>query len=223
MIKELFDKKSERRAQSGKFSISSVGQCFKKKYYEIKGLFKEDFDANTLRTFAIGDMFHRQACKEILEKGYLCGLEVISAEVNIPEQKYISGRADLLLSDIKTGEKVVVDIKSCSDYVLDHVQKNQVPEHYQDQVNLYLHFFNLKRGFLLFISKHKGIVEEFEVKYDAERAKAKVAEIEDFMINNVNKGIEPARCDAFISPWGCPVCDANADKQEVDLSKWSQV
>jgi len=211
MIKEILNADFQPHKSSGKFSISGIGGCWRKKYMELKGLFKSTYDYKARRAFRIGDAFHRRLVDEIMEKGQAAGLHVASAEVNIPvahaDAQYLSGRADLILSIASTGELLVCDCKSCSDYTLKKVKEGQVPQNYIDQVNMYLHFFGLKRGYLVFISKHKGEVVEHEVVYNQVRAKEVIEEVKNFFENFVDKNIEPPRCDSITSPFGCECCD----------------
>lgn len=204
MITEVFDNYKHEHQSSGKYSISSIGGCWRKKFMEMKGLWKEEYDAKTLRTFDLGDAFHRQACKELMEKGHAFGLHVCAAECNIPEQKNISGRCDQMIANSATGEIYVIDIKSCSDWTLNKAQEGEVPQNYKDQVNLYLHFFGLKKGYLIFFGKHKGTVAEAEVLYDERRALILIQEINDFVEDHVNKDVEPSRCDG--GSFGCKCC-----------------
>jgi len=209
MITEVFNNYKYEHVSSGKFSISSVGCCWRKKFLELKGRYKEEYDAKTLRTFDLGDAFHRQACKELMEKGHAFGLHVSATEVNIPEQKNISGRADQMIANQATGEIYVIDIKSCSDWTLKKAQEGEVPQNYKDQVNLYLHFFGLKKGYLIFFGKHKGTVVEYEVAYDQARAEQLIAEINNFIEYNVAKDIEPPKCEG--SHFGCKCCGTKGD------------
>ena len=206
MLKEIFESYAKKHVSSGKFSISSVGGCLRKKYLEIKGQFKEDYNTKSLRAFDLGDLYHKQMLKEIMEKGEQFGFHVASAEVNIPEQKYISGRTDIILSDSKTGELLIVDCKSASDWTFNKVREGDLSyiQNYILQIQLYLHFFKLSRGFLLFMSKSRGEFEEVEVKYDKALCEQQVQEIENFYENYVNKNIEPPRCNGGNFP--CPVC-----------------
>jgi len=217
MIKEIIDSTEYGHKSSGKFSISGVGGCWRKKYLELKGLFKAEFDYKAIRTFAIGDAFHRMIVKEIMEKGEGAGMHVAAAEVNIPEAhsdaKYLSGRADLIVSDSKRGILFVVDVKSCSDWTLKKVKSGDVPQNYIDQVNMYCHFFGLKEGYLVFVSKHKGEVAEHKVVYDQARAKQILADVENFYKNFVEKNIEPPACDGITSPFGCDACSPKYGKQ----------
>jgi predicted phage-related endonuclease len=193
-IKEIFDIINGNHISSGKFSISSINGCPRKKYMEIKNLWKETYDAKTLRAFSLGDMFHRQAVKELMEKGDKLNYHVVAAEVDIPEHQYISGRADLILSDNNTKELIIVDIKSSGDWTLKEVKDGRVSESYINQMQLYLHFFKLNRGFIVFYGKHKGIIEEYEVIYNKDLCENLIKEIENFMINNVAAGVEPPKC-----------------------------
>ena len=207
MIKEIFDLEYKPHESSGKFSISSVGSCFRTKYLILKGLYKKTYDAKAKRTFAIGDAFHRMAMKTFFEKASQAGIEVVSSEINIPESeetKHLSGRTDCIISHRETGELNVIDFKSCSSYAMKKVREGDVAQNYKDQVNLYLHFFKIKKGYLLFISKDKGEIEEVEINYDEARAKEVIREIEDFYTNYVDKNIEPPHCVG--QTYGCEVC-----------------
>jgi hypothetical protein len=209
MIKEIFNLQNGDHISSGKFSVSGIGGCKRRKYLEMKGLYKETYDSKAIRTFNIGDMFHRLAVKELMEKGEKIGLHVVASEVNIPEQKYFSGRADVILSIAATGELIICDVKSCSDWTLKEVREGKISEGYVLQMQLYLHFFNLKRGYVLFFGKHKGEVEEIEVLYDKELCEKLVKDIEDFFTNYVEKDIEPPKCDG--GTWGCDCCEVGGN------------
>jgi len=207
MLKEILNSPFKKHQSSGRFSISSVGGCWRKKYLELKGLYKEEYGPEQIRTFAIGDLFHQMCMKELFEKCENNGYAIVASEVNIPtidEAKNLSGRTDLIISEMKTGELTVCDFKSCSDWTFNKVLNGAVPQNYIDQVNLYLHLFKIKKGILLFMSKHKGKIAEVEVKYDEARAKQLIKEIDDFFNNYVNKNIELPKCTG--RDFGCECC-----------------
>jgi len=204
MIKEIIEQPYNAHKSSGKFSVSGINGCWRKKYLQLKGLYKEKFDENVIRIFKIGDTFHRIICEELLTKSENRKWKVVAMEVNIPAQKYISGRVDVIMSDSSSGELIVVDIKSCGDYTLKAVRDGKCPENYINQVLLYCHFLKLRRGFLLFFGKHKGEIEEYEVIYNKEKAEKLVNEIINFYENYVNKNILPDKCDGGM--FGCDVC-----------------
>lgn len=207
VLKEIFDLEYTPHQSSGKFSLSSLGGCWRTKYLELKGLYKKKYDPKTIRTFAIGDAFHQLGMKVFFEKAQQAGISVAATEVNIPEgpeSKYVSGRTDCIISHRATGEMNVVDFKSCGAWTFKKVKEGDVAQNYLDQVNMYLHFFKLKKGYLLFISKDKGDIAEVVVEYDEERAKLLLKEIEDFYVNYVDKNIEPPSCEG--RTFGCDVC-----------------
>ena len=207
MIKELLNEKRKGYVPSGKFSVSSVGSCWRKKYLELKGLYQEEFSEDTKRIFNIGNIFHREIISEIIEKE-VGDFHLVAAETNIPAQKYFSGRIDAIVSN--NGERVIVDIKSAGDWTIKNVRaEDDCDDNYKDQVLLYMYFTGIHKSILLFVGKTKGEIEEIEVKYNEERAKMLVKEVEDFFHNYVEKNIEPPRCDG--GQWGCDCCDTKND------------
>lgn len=204
MLKEIIDSKSQPHISSGKVSISSVGSCWCKKYKELKKLYKEEYDEKMFRIFAQGDFFHMQMVKEFISKGSSHGCHVAAAECDIRNNKYISGRCDMILSHAPSKELYIVDFKSCSPWAFKNVQKGIVSETYKNQVLLYMHIFHIHRGYLLFINKASSEVEEFEVEYDSERAEFLINQIKFFFENFVEKDICPPRCDG--GEWGCKCC-----------------
>ena len=213
MIKEILEAKREGHISSGKFSVSGIGGCKRKIYMKMKGLYKEEYSAQTLRIFDIGTLFHQQAVKEMYEKCNQFGMDVVAAEINIPKHKYFAGRADIIMSVQETGEKIIIDVKSAANYTLQLAKKGEVSEAYINQVQLYLHFFGIKRGFLLFFGKAKGDIEEFEILYDKELCEKLVRDVEIFFEENIAKDIPPEKCDG--KPFGCSCCFPPISEEEL--------
>jgi len=208
MIKEILDRPAEYHKSSGKFSISSIGTCWRKKYLEMKGLYKEEFNEKAKRAFALGDAFHRHVVGELMTKCDATDWKVIAAEVNIPEHPFITGRCDIILGNSITQERVIVDTKSCSDWTFNKAQEGEIADNYRWQVQLYLHFFNLQRGFLLFFSKHKGDYCEVEIIRDDVLIKKLLGDIKHFWDAYVVPNIEPPFCDGYNGGvFQCPVCN----------------
>ena len=219
VIKEIFDLEYQPHQSSGKFSLSGLGGCWREKYLTLKGLYKKKYDPKAVRTFAIGDAFHQLSMRTFFEKAEMAGISVVATEVNIPEgpdSKYVSGRTDCIISNRSTGEMNVIDFKSCGSWTFKKVKEGEVSQQYIDQVNMYLHFFKLKKGYLLFISKDKGDIAEVAVPYDEARAKLLLKEIEDFFINYVDKNIEPPKCEG--RQWGCDCCYPDANFKQTALN-----
>ncbi len=204
MIKEILDNKAEKHVSSGKYSISSVGGCWHKKYSELKKLYKEEFNEKTFRIFAQGDFFHQRLVSELTSKGPSSGYHVAAAECDIRNNKYISGRCDMILSHAPSKNLYIVDFKSCSKWAFDNVKKGEVSQTYKDQVLLYMHIFHIPRGYLLFINKASSEIEEYEVPYNKERAEFLINQIKYFFENFVEKDVAPPKCDG--GQWGCGCC-----------------
>lgn len=208
VLKEIFDLEYEPHQSSGKFALSGLNSCWREKYLTLKGLYKKKYSAKTKMTFAIGDAFHQLSMKTFFEKCNQARISIVASEINIPESeeaKNISGRCDCIISHNATGELNVVDFKSCSSWSMKKVKEGDVAQNYKDQVNMYLHFFHIKKGYLLFISKDKGDIVEVVVEYDEARAKQVIKEIDDFYENYVNKNIEPPKCEG--RQYGCECCE----------------
>ena len=201
-ITEILSKKSSGHVSSGKFSISSIGGCWRRKYLELKGLYKEEFSEETKRIFEIGNIIHRQITRELIEKEGQ-GIHLVASEVNVPEHQYISGRMDNIVTIDE--ELVIVDVKSASDYTIKSIRNGKgCSQNYLDQVLLYMHLSNIHHGMLLFVNKKNGEMEEVEVVYDEERARILVREIEDFFHKYVEKNVEPEKCRG--GQWVCECC-----------------
>ena len=208
MIEEIFNSGFQQHQSSGKFSISGIGSCWRKKYMEMKGLLKTEYDEKTLRIFKLGDAVHRISVAELMMKGPSQGFEVAAAEINVPENEFISGRADCLLSRMTDGSRYIIDFKSVSPWVFKQVVAGEIAkiQNYVDQINLYLHLFKLKTGFLLFVNKASCEVKEWKVEYDEVRATKQFKEIENFFVEHVRKDVLPPKCNNIISPYGCEAC-----------------
>lgn len=194
MLVEILNKTTEAHKSSGKFSISQIDTCKRKMYKIFKGEFKEEYDEKTFRNFDIGNAFHMMIVKNFMEKSTNSCWKVCAAELNIKEHPFISGRTDLMLCNSDTGDKILVDIKSCSVWSMNEAKDGRVSDGYIKQLQLYLHFFNINRGYILFVNKNNGDLFEYEVIYNKELCENLIKEIENFMINNVAAGVEPPRC-----------------------------
>ena len=146
MLKEILESKPQKHISSGKFSISSIGGCWRKKFSELKGIYKEEYDEKMFRIFAQGDFFHQRMISELVSKGPSQGYQVAAAECDIRDNEYISGRCDCILSHSASKELFIIDFKSCSPWAFKNVQNGDVSQTYQDQVLLYEYIFHIPRG-----------------------------------------------------------------------------
>lgn len=204
MLKEILEDKRKPHQSSGKFSISSIHSCWRRKYSELKKIYKEEYSEKMFRVFAQGDFFHQLLVSEFTSKGPSSGYQVAAAECDIRNNEFISGRCDMILSHAPSKNLYIVDFKSCSPWAFKNVQAGEVSQTYKDQVLLYQHIFHIPRGYLLFINKASSEVEEFKVEYNKERAEFLINQIKYFFKNFVEKDFLPPRCDGGI--FGCKCC-----------------
>ena len=201
MLKELIDKlyldreKSKNREQT-RFYITDAGRCPRSIFFKFKRAPKEEMDARVLRMFDHGDYIHRL----ILNALFSLGL-VRSSEINIPPQKVISGRADAVLS--WENELYVLDIKSMNSFLFKNL--SQPKEENLDQLLLYLHFFAIQKGILLYVNKDTQELKEFIVIYDRTRSEKILKEL-DQLKTKIEANVIPQRLEDFPSDKQCQFC-----------------
>ncbi|MDP2930490.1 MAG: PD-(D/E)XK nuclease family protein [bacterium] len=167
MLQELIDQyyldreKTKAREQT-RFYITDAGKCPRVIFFKFKKAPKEEMEARVLRMFEHGDYIHRL----ILTTLFSLGL-VRSSEINIPPQDLISGRADAILS--LGNELYVLDIKSMNSFLFKGLSKPK--EENLAQIQLYLHFFKIEKGILLYVNKDTQELKEFTVIYNPDFSK----------------------------------------------------
>lgn len=201
MIIDLINKQIELERQDkereGYFYVTDASACKRKVFYDFKkDIPKTDVDTSILRKFVQGNSIHEKLVS-ILEKAGV----VIAKEIDIPENQYnIHGRVDALLEI--NGEKIILEIKSIADYGFRKLKEPKREHVYQLQ--LYLFFFNIKKGYLLYESKDNQNLQQFEVKLNintVKRALKNILAIEDY----IKSGIVPPR-DFPKNSWQCKSC-----------------
>jgi len=178
------------------FYISEAGKCARAIYYSWKKLPRKAKDARVLRLMDHGDYTHMRIMSVLFSLGL-----VKATEITIPAQEIIHGRADAIVNI--EGQPVVVEIKSINSYgfkCLDNPKKEHIC-----QLQLYLHYFKIKEGILIYENKDNQDLREFKLEYDEKLAKQL---IEDFHIlkhlidNNILPPVPPE-----IQEWECQYCD----------------
>ncbi|MCX6721757.1 MAG: PD-(D/E)XK nuclease family protein [Candidatus Staskawiczbacteria bacterium] len=212
MLKELIDQfyiDNQKNRDQTKFYITDAGKCPRAVFFKFKNAPKEPMDARILRIFEHGENIHRNIYNIL----YRLRMGVVT-EVSIPSQEIISGRADAILC--VGNENYVLDIKSINSMIF---RKMQGPKEENIlQIQLYLHFFNIKKGILLYIDKDQQEMKEFFVDYDEKQ------EMKEFFVDydetlckslldkfyvlkdQVEKNIVPARLADYPKNWQCNYC-----------------
>ncbi|MEK7658745.1 MAG: PD-(D/E)XK nuclease family protein [Patescibacteria group bacterium] len=217
MLKELIDEfyeEQQKNKEQTKFYITDAGKCPRAVFFKFKNAPREPMDARILRIFEHGEHIHRN----IFNVLYRLRIGV-TTEISIPSQEIISGRADAILCI--NNENYVLDIKSMNSMIFRNL--NQPKEENIYQIQLYLHYFNIKKGILLYIDKDQQNIKEFVVDYDAELVKSLLDKFYSLK-TKVEENIVPERMQDYPKNWQCQYCQfkdicKTANGQEM---KWQE-
>jgi len=165
-------------------------------FFKFKKAAREEIEPRVLRMFEHGDYIHRL----ILNALFSIGL-VRSSEISIPPQQIISGRADAVISF--NNELYVLDIKSMNSMVFKGL--NQPKEENLYQVQLYLHFFQISKGILLYVNKDTQELKEFIFEYDPILAKKLLVDFHDLK-EKIDSDVIPERLESWPENWQCRYC-----------------
>ena len=199
MLKELIDQfyiDNQKNREQTKFYITDAGKCARAVFFKFKNAPREPLDARIMRVFERGESIHRS----IFNILYRLRLGVVT-EIPIPLQEIVSGRADAILCI--GNENYVLDIKSINSMIFRKMTEPKEENVYQ--IQLYLHFFNIKKGILLYIDKDQQEMKEFFVNYDEALCKGLLDKFEALK-DQVEKNILPARLEDYPRNWQCTYC-----------------
>jgi CRISPR-associated protein Cas4 len=192
-IDEFYNSKQSSKERTA-FYISDAGKCPRAIWFAMKDYPKKATDARTHRIFEHGDHTHMRIM------GVLFSLGLATAvEVGIPESEVIHGRADAIVS-VK-GEPYVVELKSVNSFKF---RKGEADADHLKQLQLYMHFFKIKKGLLIYENKDNQELKEFLVEYNEDFAK-KILESFEQLKENVVKNIIPPVPEG-IEHWRCEYC-----------------
>ena len=201
MLKEIINKyyldKQRNRAQTS-FYISEAGKCPRAIFFKFKNVPKKDLEANILRLFDHGEHMHQLIMKSLLSTREI---HVVSSEVDIPPQALVRGRADAVVSDGK--DLYVLDIKSMNSMIFKALTEPK-PENI-NQLQLYLHYFKVQKGILLYVDKDKLELKEFFVPYNKTRA-AELLNGLATLKKQIDSDEVPLRIPDYPGNWQCRYC-----------------
>lgn len=198
MLKERIDgfyKARQSSREKTAFYVSDAGKCPRAVWFSRKGYPKKPMEPRAMRVFEHGDHTHMRFMSALFSLGL-----VTAVEVSIPENEFIHGRADAIISI--DGEPYVVELKSVNSFKFKQGDIN--PDHVK-QLQLYLHFFKIKKGVLLYENKDNQELQEFLVEYDPEFVKKLLdffAKLKEKVDTN-----EIPNIPADIERWRCEYCD----------------
>lgn len=205
MLRELIDKfyldKQKDRDQQH-FYITDAGKCPRAIFFKFKNVPRKEMEARILRMFDHGDYIHQLIMRPLLS---IREIHIVASEVAIPPQELISGRADAIVSNSK--EMYVLDIKSMNSMVFKKLE--QPKEENINQIQLYLHYFKIPKGILLYVNKDTQELKEFIVSYDKRRAKTLLNGLDQLKIK-IDSNIVPDRILDYSKNWQCQYCQFKA-------------
>ncbi len=216
MLKELLDQfclDRERDREQHHFYITDAGKCSRAIFFKFKNVPREKMEARVLRMFDHGDYIQMQILNNLFSLGI-----VRASEIKIPPQELISGRADAIIT--LSNELYVVDFKSMNSLIfknLDGPKEDNV-----NQIQLYLHFFKIPKGILLYINKDTLELKEFIVEYNPAVAKKLLSELSGLK-TKIDSNVVPDRLPDYPQNWQCQYCQFRAicDTAGPGLINWT--
>lgn len=200
MLKELIDKfylEKQKDRDQHHFYVTDAGKCPRQIFFKFKKAPKEEMEARILRMFDHGDYIHRLILNALFSIGV-----VRAAEINIPVQEIISGRADAIIS-LDDGNLYVLDIKSINSMFFKNLE--QPKEENINQIQFYLHFFKIQKGILLYVNKDTQELKEFLVEYDSKKVELLLTELLNLK-TKIDSNIIPSRIPNWPKDWQCQYC-----------------
>ncbi len=201
MLKEFIDKfylDRQRNREQSHFYITDAGKCPREVFFKFKNAPRTEMEAKVLRMFDHGDQVHQLIMRPLLG---VREIHVVASEVNIGPQELISGRADAIISDGK--DLYVLDIKSMNGMIFKNLV--EAKEDNINQLQLYLHFFKIPRGILLYVNKDTLELKEFLVNYNPSIAKNLLEDLNKLK-TKIDSNIIPSRIPDYPDNWKCQYC-----------------
>jgi len=199
MLKELIDQlyldRHKDREQSH-FYITDAGKCSRAIFFKFKNVPREEMEARILRLFDHGDYIQMQ----ILNSLFALGI-VRASEIRIPPQELISGRADAIIT--LDNELFVVDFKSMNSMIFRKLAEPK--EENVNQLQLYLHYFKIPKGILLYMSKDTSELKEFVIQYNSGLARNLLSNLES-LNKKIKANVLPERLADYPQSWQCQYC-----------------
>ena len=199
MLKELIDQfylDRERDREQHHFYITDAGKCSRAIFFKFKNVPREKMEPRVLRMFDHGDYIQMQILNNLFSLGI-----VRASEVKIPPQELISGRADAIIT--LNNELYVVDFKSMNSMVFKNLtepKKDNI-----NQIQLYLRYFKIPKGILLYINKDTLELKEFLVEYNPDIAQKLLKDLSELK-TKIDSNVVPDRIPDYPDNWQCQYC-----------------
>jgi len=199
MLKELLDQfylDRERDREQHHFYITDAGKCSRAIFFKFKNVPREKMEPRVLRMFDHGDYIQMQILNNLFSLGI-----VRASEVKIPPQELISGRADAIIT--LNNELYVVDFKSMNSMVFKNFTETKKDN--INQIQLYLRYFKIPKGILLYINKDTLELKEFLVEYNPDIAQKLLKDLSELK-TKIDSNVVPDRIPDYPDNWQCQYC-----------------
>ncbi len=199
MLKELIDQfylENQKNREQTRFYITDAGKCPRAVFFKFKNAPKEPMEPRLLRIFEHGENIHRSIFNVLYR------LKIgVTTEIPIPQQEIVSGRADAILC--LNNENYVLDIKSINSFLFRKLSEPKEENVYQ--VQLYMHFFGIKKAILLYVDKDQQEMKEFFVEYDQALCKDLMDKFH-ILKADIEADKIPPRLEDYKNNWQCTYC-----------------
>jgi len=220
MLKELLDQfylDRDRDREQHHFYITDAGKCSRAIFFKFKNVPREKMEPRVLRMFDHGDYIQMQILNNLFSLGI-----VRASEVKIPPQELISGRADAIIT--LNNELYVVDFKSMNSMVFKNLtepKKDNI-----NQIQLYLHYFKIPKGILLYVNKDTLELKEFLIEHDPAIAQKLLKDLTDLK-TKIDSNVVPQRIPGWPEEWQCQYCQFKeicqmAGEKEISWLEYSE-
>jgi len=195
LIDQFFlDKEHDREQQH--FYITDAGKCERAIFFKFKNVPREKMTAEVLRMLDHGDYVQMHILSCLFSLGI-----VRASEVKIPPQEIISGRADAIIT--MDNELYVVDFKSMNSYKFKALEAPL--EDNINQIQLYMHYFSIPKGILLYVDKNTLALKEFLVNYNPSLAQSLLSELGSLK-EKIDGNKVPVRLSDYSANVQCKYC-----------------
>jgi len=183
---------------------SSAAKCIRALYYDAT-LDKETvIEPRIKRVFENGDFFHRRLMSVLFR---LKDVRVVAGEIKVPANEFVRGTCDAIIG--LEDENFVLDFKSINDSGFKFLKAPK--QEHVIQLGLYIYYFKLKRGLIIYESKDNQELKEFLIDItDPQTAKL----LDDtftkigYLTNCIKSKTLPTKPEFDVSEqWRCNYCN----------------
>ena len=193
-IDKHYDSMSQPHKDRDYFYMSEAGKCQRSIYFDFINKKAKTFDAKTRRILENGDKMHERYIKAFAEMGILVGAELTPKSGDL-----VHGRCDAIITDGK--QNYIIDLKSTSMWSFKSLNEPKAQD--KTQLMLYMYYFNIPRGYLLYENKNDQNIKTFYIELDKPFVEKLIAQLTSLKIN-IDKQITP---DCVGSKEKCQWCD----------------